>query len=87
MPETVAVAETGTIGVQLPIDAILGAIGEAAAGLSGMGGATFSDSITTTDRWPKRCTLRSNGVTLSAQAKGAGMIEPGFGHDALLHPN
>jgi glutamate N-acetyltransferase / amino-acid N-acetyltransferase len=76
--ETVAVAETGTIGVQLPIDAILGAIGEAATGLSGRGGATFSDSITTTDRWPKRCTLRSQGVTLSAQAKGAGMIEPGF---------
>ncbi len=76
--ETVAVAETGTIGVQLPIDAILDAIGEAAKGLSGNGGATFSDSITTTDRWPKRCTLRSHGVTLSAQAKGAGMIEPGF---------
>ena len=32
----------------------------------------------TTDRWPKRCTLRAGGVTLSAQAKGAGMIEPGF---------
>ena len=30
----------------------------------------------TTDRWPKRCTLRVGGVTLSAQAKGAGMIEP-----------
>jgi len=69
VPETVAVAETGTIGVQLPIDAILGAIGEAAAGLSGMGGATFSDSITTTDRWPKRCTLRSNGVTLSRRPR------------------
>ena len=32
----------------------------------------------TTDRGPKRCTLRAGGVTLSAQAKGAGMIEPGF---------
>ena len=32
----------------------------------------------TTDRCPKRCTLRAGGVTLSAQAKGAGMIEPGF---------
>ena len=30
----------------------------------------------TTDRWPKRCTLRAGGVTLSAQAKGAGMIQP-----------
>ena len=32
----------------------------------------------TTDRGPKSCTLSLSGVTLSAQAKGAGMIEPGF---------
>jgi len=32
----------------------------------------------TTDRGPKACTVRADGVTLSAQAKGAGMIEPGF---------
>ncbi len=32
----------------------------------------------TTDRGPKQCTLRAGGVTVSAQAKGAGMIEPGF---------
>ena len=32
----------------------------------------------TTDRGPKRCCVRAGGVTLSAQAKGAGMIEPGF---------
>jgi glutamate N-acetyltransferase/amino-acid N-acetyltransferase len=72
----VAVAETGTIGVPLPVDAVLGGIGEAAAALSPDGGAAFSDAILTTDRWPKRCTLRAGGVTLSAQAKGAGMIEP-----------
>jgi glutamate N-acetyltransferase / amino-acid N-acetyltransferase len=74
--ETVAVAETGTIGVPLPIEAVLPGIDEAAASLSADGGGTFSDAITTTDRWPKRCTLRVDGVTLSAQAKGAGMIEP-----------
>jgi glutamate N-acetyltransferase/amino-acid N-acetyltransferase len=73
---SVAVAETGTIGVPLPIEAVLPGIDEAAAGLSADGGGTFSDAITTTDRWPKRCTLRVDGVTLSAQAKGAGMIEP-----------
>jgi glutamate N-acetyltransferase/amino-acid N-acetyltransferase len=72
----VAVAETGTIGVPLPIGAVLIGIEEAAAGLSADGGETFSDAILTTDRWPKRCTLRAGGVTLSAQAKGAGMIEP-----------
>ena len=74
--ERVAVAETGTIGVPLPIDAVLGGIGEAAASLAADGGNAFSDAILTTDRWPKRCTLRTNGITLSAQAKGAGMIEP-----------
>jgi glutamate N-acetyltransferase / amino-acid N-acetyltransferase len=73
---SVAVAETGTIGVPLPIEAVLPGIDEAAAALSAAGGGTFSDAIVTTDRWPKRCTLRVDGVTLSAQAKGAGMIEP-----------
>jgi glutamate N-acetyltransferase / amino-acid N-acetyltransferase len=75
-PETVAVAETGVIGVPLPIEAVLGGIGEAAAALSETGGVTFSDAILTTDRWPKRCTLRTGGVTISAQAKGGGMIQP-----------
>jgi glutamate N-acetyltransferase/amino-acid N-acetyltransferase len=72
----VAVAETGTIGVPLPVDAVLAGIADAASGLSEQGGGAFSDAILTTDRWPKRCTLQAGGVTLSAQAKGAGMIEP-----------
>jgi glutamate N-acetyltransferase / amino-acid N-acetyltransferase len=75
-PELVAVAETGTIGVPLPVEAVLGGIAVAATGLAADGGGSFSDAILTTDRWPKRCTLRVGGVTLSAQAKGAGMIEP-----------
>src|SRR5919108_4872730 len=32
----------------------------------------------TTDRGPKGVTVRAGGATLSAQVKGAGMIEPGF---------
>ena len=75
-PANVAVAETGTIGVPLPVDAVLAGIDAAAAGLSAEGGTVFSDAITTTNRWQKRCTLRAGGVTLSVQAKGAGMIEP-----------
>jgi glutamate N-acetyltransferase/amino-acid N-acetyltransferase len=75
-PELVAVAETGVIGVPLPIDAVLGGIGGAAGSLTEAGGAAFSDAILTTDRWPKRCTVRAGGVTLSAQAKGGGMIQP-----------
>jgi glutamate N-acetyltransferase / amino-acid N-acetyltransferase len=74
--EEVAVAETGTIGVPLPVGAVLSGIGEAAERLSADGAEDFSDAILTTDRWPKRCTLRAGGVTVSAQAKGAGMIEP-----------
>jgi glutamate N-acetyltransferase / amino-acid N-acetyltransferase len=72
----VAVAETGTIGVPLPVDAVLVGIAEAASALRADGGMDFSNAILTTDRWPKSCTLRADGVTLSAQAKGAGMIEP-----------
>jgi glutamate N-acetyltransferase/amino-acid N-acetyltransferase len=75
--EAVAVAETGVIGVPLPIEAVLGGIGDAAGNLLADGGAAFSDAILTTDRWPKRCTLRTpEGVTISAQAKGGGMIQP-----------
>jgi glutamate N-acetyltransferase/amino-acid N-acetyltransferase len=75
-PELVAVAETGVIGVPLPVETVLGGIGEAAANLSESGAAAFSDAIVTTDRWPKRCSLRAGGVTISAQAKGGGMIQP-----------
>jgi glutamate N-acetyltransferase/amino-acid N-acetyltransferase len=72
----VAVAETGVIGVPMPMGSVLQGIEGAAADLSPEGGLVFSEAITTTDRWPKRCTLKAGGVTVSAQAKGAGMIEP-----------
>ncbi|OJU86004.1 MAG: hypothetical protein BGO11_01250 [Solirubrobacterales bacterium 70-9] len=72
----VAVAETGVIGVPMPMSAVLPGIEAAARGLSAAGGETFSEAIMTTDRWPKRCTLKVGGVTVSAQAKGAGMIQP-----------
>jgi glutamate N-acetyltransferase / amino-acid N-acetyltransferase len=75
-PSAVAVAETGVIGVPLPVDAVLTGIGEAAGSLSAEGGTAFSEAILTTDRWPKSCTLRAGGVTVSAQAKGGGMIQP-----------
>ncbi len=74
----VAVAETGTIGVPLDTGKVLAGINDAANALSDLGGQDFSEAIMTTDRGPKRCCVRIGGVTLSAQAKGAGMIEPGF---------
>lgn len=75
---SVAVAETGVIGVPMEMDRVLPAIEELTASLDGSGGVAFSEAIMTTDKWPKRCSLRCGGVTVSAQAKGAGMIEPGF---------
>ena len=77
-PRTVAVAETGTIGVPLDIEAVTTGVLEAVEGLSADGGEDFAQAIMTTDKGPKRCTVRAGGVTVSAQAKGAGMIEPGF---------
>jgi glutamate N-acetyltransferase / amino-acid N-acetyltransferase len=77
-PAKVAVAETGTIGVPLEIEAVVKGLGEAAEVASPVGGLEFALAIMTTDRGPKQCTVRAEGVTISAQAKGAGMIEPGF---------
>ena len=74
----VAVAETGVIGVPLDLAAVRNGIESATAALAPSGGEDFADAICTTDRWPKRCTLKLDGVTVSAQAKGAGMMEPGF---------
>jgi glutamate N-acetyltransferase/amino-acid N-acetyltransferase len=72
----VAVAETGVIGEPMPMGRVLPGIEEAAKSLSAEGAGDFSESIMTTDRWPKRVTLELDGVTLSAQAKGGGMIQP-----------
>ena len=74
----VAVAETGAIGVPLPVEQVLAGIPEAAGRLAPEGGGEFAEAIMTTDQGPKQCALRRDGVTVSAQAKGAGMIEPGF---------
>jgi glutamate N-acetyltransferase/amino-acid N-acetyltransferase len=77
-PARVAIAETGVIGVPLDIDSVRSGIAAAAARLSPCGAAEFAEAILTTDRGPKACTVRAGGVTVSAQAKGAGMMQPGF---------
>jgi glutamate N-acetyltransferase/amino-acid N-acetyltransferase len=80
--ETVAVASTGVIGVPLPMDIVTRGIAAAAGSLDAAGDVAFADAIRTTDAFAKRATLEvalSGGtVRLSAQAKGAGMISPGF---------
>jgi glutamate N-acetyltransferase / amino-acid N-acetyltransferase len=77
-PRCVAVAETGTIGVPLDLEAVTGGVLAAVEELSAEGGEDFAVAIMTTDRAPKRCSVRADGVTVSAQAKGAGMVQPGF---------
>jgi glutamate N-acetyltransferase/amino-acid N-acetyltransferase len=77
-PDAVAIAATGKIGEALPMDNVLDGIRRAAAAVRADGGDEFATAIMTTDAFPKRCTVRCDGVTVSAQAKGAGMIQPGF---------
>jgi glutamate N-acetyltransferase/amino-acid N-acetyltransferase len=74
----VAVASTGVIGRPLPMQSIEAGIAEAVMALGAGRGAEFAAAIMTTDRAPKGCTVRVGGVTVSAQAKGAGMMEPDF---------
>jgi glutamate N-acetyltransferase/amino-acid N-acetyltransferase len=77
-PSVVAIAATGKIGEALPMDRVLDGIRRASGVVRPDGGEEFAHAIMTTDAFPKRCSLRCDGVTLSAQAKGAGMIQPGF---------
>jgi glutamate N-acetyltransferase / amino-acid N-acetyltransferase len=80
--DSVAVASTGVIGVPLPMDAVIPGIAAAGARLHADGDAEFAEAIRTTDASPKRCCLEvrlpGGVVRLTAQAKGAGMISPGF---------
>jgi glutamate N-acetyltransferase/amino-acid N-acetyltransferase len=80
--DRVAVASTGVIGVPLPMDRVPRAILDARSQLSADGDGAFWRAIATTDAFAKLLSLDvalpSGAVRLSAQAKGAGMIQPGF---------
>jgi glutamate N-acetyltransferase/amino-acid N-acetyltransferase len=80
--QEVAVASTGVIGVPLPIEAATAGIEAAAGALRVDGDGDFAEAIRTTDAFAKRASLEveldAGAVRLSAQAKGAGMISPGF---------
>ncbi|HWC25181.1 MAG TPA: bifunctional glutamate N-acetyltransferase/amino-acid acetyltransferase ArgJ, partial [Solirubrobacteraceae bacterium] len=81
-PRSVAVASTGVIGVPLALGGIEAAIGAAATTLRPDGDELFSEAIMTTDAFAKRASLQvrlpAGTIRLSAQCKGAGMIEPAF---------
>jgi glutamate N-acetyltransferase/amino-acid N-acetyltransferase len=78
----VAVASTGVIGVPLPAREISRGIAAASHELRADGDGDFAEAIRTTDAYQKRValeiTLSGGAVRLTAQAKGAGMISPGF---------
>jgi glutamate N-acetyltransferase / amino-acid N-acetyltransferase len=80
--DLVAVASTGVIGVPLDSRAVVGGLARARAELRPDGDADFTAAIMTTDAFAKRATLEvevpGGTVRLSAQAKGAGMIQPDF---------
>jgi glutamate N-acetyltransferase / amino-acid N-acetyltransferase len=80
--DQVAVCSTGVIGVPLPMDKVTQGIVGASHALAPEGDGAFSTAIQTTDAFEKRArlqvTLPSGTVTLTGQAKGAGMIQPGF---------
>jgi glutamate N-acetyltransferase/amino-acid N-acetyltransferase len=80
--DQVAVASTGVIGVQLDGAVVIRGLTRANDELRRDGAADFADAIRTTDAWPKQATvdveLPSGKVRIAAQAKGAGMIQPGF---------
>jgi glutamate N-acetyltransferase / amino-acid N-acetyltransferase len=68
--------------VPLPGDKVLRGLLECSRGLSAEGDAAFAEAIMTTDAFEKRCSLDvalpSGTVRVSAQAKGAGMMQPNF---------
>ncbi|MDP2709943.1 MAG: bifunctional glutamate N-acetyltransferase/amino-acid acetyltransferase ArgJ [Solirubrobacteraceae bacterium] len=93
----VAVCSTGVIGVPLPTAGLQAGIGAAVARLQQDADVALATAIMTTDAFEKRASvtvaLPSGTVRLTAQCKGAGMIEPAFATmlcfvqtDAALEP-
>src|SRR3954447_16904891 len=80
--DRVAVCSTGVIGVQLDGSKVVRGLLEAGKTLRADGDTDFQRAIMTTDAFEKRATLEvdlpGGTVRLSAQAKGAGMIQPSF---------
>ena len=80
--DQVAVASTGVIGVQLDGQKLIRGLTRANDELRRDGAGDFATAIRTTDAFPKQAAadvaLPSGTVRITAQAKGAGMIQPGF---------
>ncbi|HUI28634.1 MAG TPA: bifunctional glutamate N-acetyltransferase/amino-acid acetyltransferase ArgJ [Candidatus Acidoferrales bacterium] len=77
----VLVASTGVIGKQLPVENIIGKVPDLVRGTTIGGDSAFSQSILTTDKFPKRVGIevtvsKDKKFRIGAAAKGAGMIHP-----------
>lgn len=75
-PEQVLVQSTGVIGVQLPMEKFASGIPVAVAALDEGGWAEAAHAIMTTDTRPKAVSRQCAGYTITAIAKGSGMIAP-----------
>ncbi|HET6856781.1 MAG TPA: bifunctional glutamate N-acetyltransferase/amino-acid acetyltransferase ArgJ [Streptomyces sp.] len=74
----IAVASTGLIGINLPMDKLLPGIEQAVAELSAHGGEKAAIAIKTTDTVHKTAVAGGEGWTVGGMAKGAGMLAPGL---------
>ncbi|HLR71535.1 MAG TPA: bifunctional ornithine acetyltransferase/N-acetylglutamate synthase [Pseudogracilibacillus sp.] len=76
----VAVASTGIIGLEMPMDKITQKINELSIGSTEEHAMNFSDAILTTDTFQKKVcfegAIDDKKVTMAGTAKGSGMIEP-----------
>ncbi|WP_315914665.1 bifunctional glutamate N-acetyltransferase/amino-acid acetyltransferase ArgJ [Arthrobacter sp. lap29] len=80
----IAVASTGLIGEQLPMEKILPGVEAAAAALTEHGGADAATAIMTTDTvnkqasWTSAANAEGVSYSIGGMAKGAGMLAPGL---------
>jgi len=77
----ILVASTGVLGRQLPIESMLRTVPALVSSLKAESDAVFSESIMTTDKFPKQVAVelqlsKGMSVRIGATAKGAGMIHP-----------
>lgn len=76
LPRQVLVLSTGVIGVQLPMDKVAFGIENGVAELEEDAWSGAARSIMTTDTRPKGVSKQCGGYTITAIAKGSGMIAP-----------
>jgi glutamate N-acetyltransferase/amino-acid N-acetyltransferase len=76
----VAVASTGVIGVEMPMDKIIPHIKQLSPSATGEGAEQFNEAILTTDLVTKttcyQTTINGKTITMAGSAKGSGMIKP-----------